>query len=75
MFDFGLYTQMGDSGPQGPLVAFYVFFLIYEDLTQILRMLKVFFIKDSDVENLFCCVSPGFEPNLFLSNNLFILRV
>ena len=31
MFDFGLYTQVSDSGPHGPLVCFFLlfFFLVF----------------------------------------------
>ena len=43
------------------------FFEIYEDMVQILLMLKVLFTQDSEVEYLFC----GTEPSLFFSNNLF----
>ena len=47
---------------------FYLFFFeIYEDMVQILLMLKVLFTKDSGVENLFCRASPGSEPSLFFS--------
>ena len=36
-------------------------------------MLKVLFIQNSEVEDLFCSASPGSEPSLFFSNNLFSL--
>ena len=36
-------------------------------------MLKVVFIQDSEVEDLFCGASPGYEPSLVFSNNLFNL--
>ena len=47
------------------------FFEIYEDMEQILLMLKVLFTQNSKVEDLFCGASPGSEPSLFFSNNLF----
>ena len=47
------------------------FYEIYEDIVQILLMLKVLFKQDSEVEGLFCGVSPSSEPSLFFSNNLF----
>ena len=40
-------------------------------MVQILLMLL--FTQDSEVEDLFCCTSPGSEPSLFFSNNLFSL--
>ena len=49
------------------------FFEIYEDMVQILLMLKVLFTQESEVEYLFCGTSPGSEPSLFFSNNLFSL--
>ena len=49
------------------------FFKIYEDMVHILLMLKVLLIEDSAVEDLFCGASPGSEPSLFFSNNLFSL--
>ena len=45
-------------------------FEIYEDMVQILLILKVLFTLDSEVENLFCDASPSSEPSLFFSNNL-----
>ena len=48
-------------------------FEIYEDMVQTLLMLKVFFTQDSEVEYLFCGASPGSEPSIFFSNNLFSL--
>ena len=48
-------------------------FEIYEDMVQILLMLKVLFTQDSEVEDLFCSASPGSEPSLFFSNDLFSL--
>ena len=42
-------------------------------MVQILLMLKVLFTKDSEVEDLFRGASPGSEPSLFFSNNLFSL--
>ena len=53
------------QGHHGPLV------LIYEDIVQILLVLKVLFTQDSEVEDLFFGVSLGSEPSLFFSNNLF----
>ena len=47
------------------------FFEIYEDMVQILLMVKVLFTQVAEVENLLC--SPGSEPSLFFSNNLFSL--
>ena len=49
------------------------FFEIYEDMLQILLILKVLFTQDSEVENLFCGTPPGSELSLFFSNNLFSL--
>ena len=49
------------------------FFEIYEDMIQTLLMVKVLFTQDSEVEDLFCGASPGSEPSLFFSNNLFSL--
>ena len=43
------------------------FFEIYEDMVQILLMLKVLFTQDSEVEYLFCGTSPGSEHSLFFS--------
>ena len=42
-------------------------------MVQILLMLKVFFIQNSEVEDLFCGASPSSEPSLFFNNNLFSL--
>ena len=42
-------------------------------MIQILLMLKVLFTQDSEVEDLFYAASPGSEPSLFFSNNLFSL--
>ena len=50
-----------------------VVFFIYEDMVRILLMLKVLLTQDFKVEDLFCCASPGSEPSLFFSNNLFSL--
>ena len=50
------------------------FFEIYEDMVQILLLLKVLFTQDSEVEYLFCGTSPGSEHSLFFSNNLFSLE-
>ena len=50
-----------------------LFFIIYEDMVQILLMLKIFFTQDSEVEDLFCGASPSSEPSLFFSNNFFSL--
>ena len=47
--------------------------LSHEDMVQILLMLKVLFTQDSEVEDLFFGASPGSEPSLFFSNNLFSL--
>ena len=44
------------------------FFEIFEDMVQILLLLK-----DSEAEVLFCGTSPGSEPSLLFSNNLFSL--
>ena len=40
-------------------------------MVQILLMLKVLFTQNSEAEYLFCNDSPGSEPSLFSSNNLF----
>ena len=45
----------------------------FEAMVQIPLMLKVLFTQDSEVEDLLCSVSPGSEPSLFFSNNLFSL--
>ena len=50
-----------------------VFFEIYEDMVQILLMLKVLFKKNSEVTDLVCGASPTSEPSLFFCNNLFSL--
>ena len=42
-------------------------------MVQILLMLKVLLTQDFKAEDLFCCASPGSEPSLFFSNNLFSL--
>ena len=47
------------------------YFDIYEDMVQVLLMLKVLFRYNSKVEHQFCGASPGSEPSL-LSNNLFL---
>ena len=49
------------------------FFEIYEDMVQILLMLKVLLTQDSEVEDLFCGASHGSEPSLFFTNNQFSL--
>ena len=49
------------------------FFEIYEDIVQILLMLKVLFTQNSEVEDLFCGATPGSEPSLFFRNNLLSL--
>ena len=49
------------------------FFEIFEDMVQILLVLKVLFTQDSEAEVLFCGTSPGSEPSLLFSNNLFSL--
>ena len=46
------------------------YFEIYEDMVQILMMLKVLFTQDSELEDLFCGASPGSVPSLFFGNNL-----
>ena len=46
-------------------------FEIFEDIVQILQMLKVLFTQDSGVEDLFCGASPGSKTSLLFSNNLF----
>ena len=51
-----------------------VFFLINEDMVQILLMLEVLFTQDSKVEDMFCGASFGSEPSLFSSNYFFSLR-
>ena len=61
----------GDQCMPYPVKCF--FFAIYEDMVQILLMLKVLFTQDSEVEALFCEASPGSEPSLLLGNNLFSL--
>ena len=49
-------------------------FEIYEDIAQILLMLKVLFTKDSEVADLFYCASSGSEPSLFFGDYLFNLE-
>ena len=50
-----------------------VFSEIYEDMVQILLMLKVLSTQESEVKDLFCGASPGSELSLAFSNNLFSL--
>ena len=45
-----------------------------KDLVPILLMLEVFYIQDSEVEDLFCCAFPGPKSSLFSSNYLSDLR-
>ena len=45
------------------------FFEIYEDIVQILLMLKVLFTQDSQVEDLLCGASPRTEHSLSLKVN------
>ena len=52
---------------------FKCFFETYEDMVQILLILKVLFTQDSEVEDLFCGTSPGSKYSLFFHNNLFSL--
>ena len=47
------------------------FLEISETLLGILLMLEVLFTQDSEVEDMFCCASSGFELGLFFSNYLF----
>ena len=49
------------------------FFLINEDMVQILLTLEVLFTQDSKVEDLFCGASSGSDPSLFFSNYFFSL--
>ena len=49
------------------------FFEIYEDMVQILLMLKVLFIQDSEIEDLFCGASLGSKRSFFFNNYLFSL--
>ena len=46
---------------------------IYEEMVQILLILKLLFTQDSEVEDVFCGASPGSEPSMFFSNNPFSL--
>ena len=46
------------------------FLEVYEDIVQILSMLKVLFAQESEVEDLFCGASFGSEPCLFDNNYL-----
>ena len=48
-------------------------FEINEDMVQILMVLKVLFLQDFEVEDLFCGASSGSEPSLFFSNYFFSL--
>ena len=43
-------------------------FEIFEDMVQILLMLKVLFTQDGKVEDLFCGDSTSSQPSLFFSN-------
>ena len=43
-------------------------FLISVDMVQILLMLRILFIQDFKVENLFCGAPSGSEPSLLISN-------
>ena len=47
------------------------FLEISETLLRILLMLEVFFRQDSEVEDMLCSASSGFELGLFFSNYLF----
>ena len=49
------------------------FFLIKEDMVQILLILEVLFTLNSKVEDLFRGASSGSDPGLFFSNYLFSL--
>ena len=49
-------------------------FEIYEDMVQILLLLKVLFTIDYEVEDIFNGASPGSKPSLFFSINHFSLR-
>ena len=48
-------------------------FEICEDMVQIQLTLDLLFTYDSEVKDLFCGATPGSEPSLFFSNNLFSL--
>ena len=50
-----------------PAMPCQLLFEIYEDMVQILLMLKVLFKHDSEVKDLFCGASLGSEPRLFLN--------
>ena len=43
------------------------FLEIYEDMVQILLMLKIHFTQYSEVENMFCGTSSDSEPSLFVN--------
>ena len=43
-------------------------------MVEILLMLKLLFTQGSEVEGQCCGASPGSEPSLFFSNNLFSLE-
>ena len=45
-------------------------FLISVDMVQVLLMLRILFILDFKVEDLFCDAPSGSEPSLFISNYL-----
>ena len=47
------------------------FIQLCEDMVLILLILKIPITQDSDVEDSLCDASPGSEPNMFFSNNLF----
>ena len=49
------------------------FLEIYQDMVQLLLMLKILFTEETEVEDLFCGASPGSELSLFFSKNLFNL--
>ena len=49
---------------------FFFFFQFYEDIIQILLMLKVLFTQDFEVEDLFCGASAGIYPSLFFGDSL-----
>ena len=61
MFDFGLYTQVSDSGPQGPLVIIFIFSNSHNSVPQEAQ------------RNVFIVHTPGnesvFNPKLFFLND------
>ena len=46
-----------------------VFLKVNEDILQILLMLEVIFIQDSEVKDLFCCASQAYFSAIIISSH------